>query len=44
LQDRRWSVVAPVNHYAGFLEMALPFVIMYPVAVLRRKRSGTQCT
>ena len=27
------------NHFAGFLEMALPFAAMYPVAVFRRMRS-----
>jgi O-antigen ligase len=27
------------NHFAGFLEMALPFAILYPVAVIRRTRS-----
>ena len=27
------------NHYAGLLEMSLPFALMYPVAVLRRNRS-----
>jgi O-antigen ligase len=27
------------NHYAGFLEMALPFAVVYPVALLRRARS-----
>jgi O-antigen ligase len=27
------------DHYAGFLEMALPFAVMYPVALLRRRRS-----
>lgn len=26
------------NHYAGLLEMALPFAVMYPVHVLRRSR------
>ena len=26
------------DHYAGFLEMALPFAVMYPVALLRRAR------
>ena len=24
------------NHFAGFLEMCLPFAVMYPVAILRR--------
>ena len=27
------------NHFAGLLEMALPFAVMYPVAVMRRVRS-----
>jgi len=27
------------NHYAGFLEMALPFAVVYPMALLRRARS-----
>jgi O-antigen ligase len=27
------------NHYAGLLEMSLPFAVMYPVAVLRRVES-----
>jgi O-antigen ligase len=27
------------DHFAGFLEMALPFAVMYPVAVFRRMRS-----
>jgi O-antigen ligase len=26
------------NHYAGFLEMALPFAVIYPVAIWRRPR------
>jgi O-antigen ligase len=34
----RWGTYANHNHYAGFLEMALPFAVMYPVAVLRRTR------
>jgi len=29
----------PHNHYAGFMEMALPFAVMYPVVVLRRAHS-----
>jgi O-antigen ligase len=32
----RWGTYANYNHYAGFLEMALPFAVMYPIAVLRR--------
>jgi putative inorganic carbon (HCO3(-)) transporter len=35
----RWGTYANHNHYAGFLEMALPFAVMYPVAVLRRAHS-----
>jgi O-antigen ligase len=35
----RWGTYANHNHYAGFLEMALPFAAMYPVAVLHRARS-----
>jgi putative inorganic carbon (HCO3(-)) transporter len=35
----RWGTYANHNHYAGFLEMALPFAVMYPVAVLHRTRS-----
>jgi O-antigen ligase len=27
------------DHFAGFLEMALPFAVMYPVAVFRRMQS-----
>jgi O-antigen ligase len=34
----RWGTYANHNHYAGLLEMALPFALMYPVAVLRRAR------
>jgi hypothetical protein len=34
----RWGTYANHNHYAGFLEMALPFAITYPAAVLRRTR------
>jgi O-antigen ligase len=30
------------NHYAGFLEMALPFAVMCPLAILRTGRSGTR--
>jgi O-antigen ligase len=32
----RFGTYANHNHYAGFLEMALPFAVMYPVALLRR--------
>jgi putative inorganic carbon (HCO3(-)) transporter len=35
----RWGTYANHNHYAGYLEMALPFAVMYPVAVLRRAHS-----
>jgi hypothetical protein len=35
----RWGTYANHNHYSGFLEMTLPFAVMYPVAVLRRARS-----
>ncbi len=36
----RWGTYANYNHYAGFLEMALPFAVMYPMAILHRARSG----
>ncbi len=35
----RWGTYANHNHYSGFLEMALPFAVMYPVAVLHRTHS-----
>jgi putative inorganic carbon (HCO3(-)) transporter len=35
----RWGTYANHNHYSGFLEMALPFAVMYPMAVLRRAHS-----
>src|ERR1700687_1236608 len=35
----RWGTYANHNHYSGFLEMALPFAVMYPVAVLHRTYS-----
>ena len=35
----RYGTYANHNHYAGFLEMALPFAVMYPVAVLHRAHS-----
>ena len=38
-QQVRWGTYANHNHYAGFLEMALPFAVMYPMAVLHRTRS-----
>jgi O-antigen ligase len=34
----RWGTYVNHNHYAGFLEMALPFAVMYPVAIWRRTR------
>ena len=34
----RWGTYVNHNHYAGFLEMALPFAVMYPVALWRRPR------
>jgi putative inorganic carbon (HCO3(-)) transporter len=38
-EQARWGTYANHNHYAGFLEMALPFAVMYPVAVLRPAQS-----
>jgi len=35
----RWGTYANHDHYAGFLEMALPLAVMYPMAVLRRTHS-----
>jgi O-antigen ligase len=35
----RWGTYTNHNHYAGFLEMALPFAVVYPVALWRRTRS-----
>jgi O-antigen ligase len=35
----RWGTYANHDHYAGFLEMALPFAVMYPAAVLHRAHS-----
>ncbi len=35
----RWGTYVNHNHYAGFLEMALPFAVVYPVALWRRTRS-----
>jgi len=35
----QWGTYVNHNHYAGFLEMALPFAVMYPVALLRRRRN-----
>jgi hypothetical protein len=34
----QWGTYVNHNHYAGFLEMALPFAVMYPVALLGRAR------
>ena len=34
----RWGTYANHNHYAGFLEMALPFAVVYPVALWRSRR------
>jgi len=41
-EQARWGTYANHNHYAGFLEMALPFAVMYPLAVLRRASSRLQ--
>ena len=35
----RWGTYANRDHYAGFLEMSLPFAAVYPVAVLRQAHS-----
>jgi len=35
----RWGTYANHNHYSGFLEMALPFAVMYPMALLHGTRS-----
>jgi O-antigen ligase len=35
----RWGTYANHNHYAGLLEMALPFAVMYPFAILHKSRS-----
>ena len=35
----RWGTYANHDHYAGFLEMALPFAVVYPVALLHRARA-----
>ena len=32
----RWGTYVNHNHYAGFLEMALPFAVVYPVALWQR--------
>jgi O-antigen ligase len=34
----QWGTYVNHNHYSGFLEMALPFAVMYPVALLGRAR------
>jgi len=41
-EQPQWGTYANHNHYAGFLEMALPFGVMYPAAVLRRAHSRWQ--
>ncbi len=38
-EQLRWGTYANHNHYSGFLEMTLPFAVMYPVAVLHRTDS-----
>jgi len=38
-EQDRWGTYANHNHYAGLLEMALPFAVIYPVTVLRGARS-----
>lgn len=38
-EQARWGTYANHDHYAGFLEMALPFAVMYPVAILQRAHS-----
>jgi len=35
----RWGTYASYDHYAGFLEMTLPFAVMCPVALLGRANS-----
>jgi O-antigen ligase len=40
----RWGTYVNHNHYAGFLEMALPFAVVYPVALWRRTRSRGHLT
>ena len=35
----RYGTYVNHNHYAGCLELALPFAVVYPVALLRRARS-----
>ena len=34
----QWGTYVNHNHYSGFLEMALPFAVMYPLALLGRAR------
>jgi len=36
VDQSRWGTYVNHNHYAGFLEMALPFAVAYPVALWRR--------
>ena len=36
VDQARWGTYVNHNHYAGFLEMALPFAVVYPVALWRR--------
>jgi O-antigen ligase len=38
-EQAQYGTYANHDHYAGFLEMALPFAAMYPVALLRSARS-----
>ena len=38
-EQARRGTYANRDHYVGFLEMALPFAVMYPVALLRRARA-----
>lgn len=37
-EQERWGTYANHNHFAGFLEMSLPFAVMYAVARVRRPR------
>jgi O-antigen ligase len=34
-EQSRWGTYANHNHYSGFLEMVLPFAVIYPIAILR---------
>jgi O-antigen ligase len=38
-EQARWGTYANRDHYAGFLEMAMPFAVVYPVALMRRARA-----